>query len=91
MRRETGTRFCELGLLPNNGMSTAIPDVAGLQPQFKEFRLVLGPWLLIQGTEVPENPHILYVEGGPVVEVHFQNVCHDLQVEPRRVRMTFGS
>ena len=82
MDPEQGTRFCELSSCPNNRMGTPIPYVAGFQPHLEELLLVGRAWLLMQGTPVPEHRHVHDVFPRPPIEVHFQEVRHDHQVEP---------
>ena len=91
MDPKQGRRFCQLSPCPNNRMLTPIPNVAGFQPDLEELLLLWRAWLLVQGTPVPEHRHVHDAPGGPLVKVLLQKVRHHLQVETRRVGMTFGS
>ena len=83
--------FGELSPCPNNRMGTPIPYVAGFQHHLEELLLMGRAWLLMQGRPVPEHRHVHDAVLGPLSEVHSEEVRHHLQVEPRRVGMTFGS
>ena len=91
MDPKQGKRFCELSPCPNNSMGTPIPNVAGFQPLLEELLLLWRAWRLMQGTPVPEHRHVHDAFAGPKIEVLLQEVRNDLQVETRRVGMTFGS
>ena len=61
---------------------------AGLEPLLEQLLLVPDAWRLMQGPEVPEQPHILLDR---VLKKELQGPAHNRKVEPVRVRVTSGN
>ena len=48
----------QLGCRQDHGLRTPVPAVAGTESLLEEGLLVVDAGLLVQGSEVPEDPHI---------------------------------
>ena len=80
----------QLGCRQDHGLRTPVPAVAGTESLLEERFLVVDAVLLVQGSEVPEDPHINNAVRPITLEVFFDDVGYNRQVKPRWVRVTSG-
>ena len=82
----------QLGRRQDHGLRTPVPAVAGTESLLEEDVLVVDAGLLVQGPEVPEDPHVnnAIVHPAQQYEVFPDDVAYDRQVKPVGVRMTSG-
>ena len=81
----------QLGRRQDRGLRTPVPAVAGTESLLEEDLLVVDAGLLVQGPEVPEDPHVNNAPARPTLEVHPDDMGYNRQVKPVGVRMTSGS
>ena len=79
-----------LGCRQDHGLRTPVPAVAGTESLLEEGLLVVDAGFLVQGPEVPEDPHVNKAKHRTVLEVFPDDMGYNRQVKPRRVRMTSG-
>ena len=80
----------QLGCRQDHGLRTPVPAVAGTESLLEEGFLVVDAGLLVQGSEVPEDPHINNAAGPIPLEVFPDDVGYNRQVKPRWVWVTSG-
>ena len=80
----------QLGCRQDHGLRTPVPAVAGTESLLEEGLLVVDAGLLVQGSVVPEDPHINNAEILIPLEVFPDDVEYNRQVKPRWVWVTSG-
>ena len=80
----------QLGCRQDHGLRTPVPAIAGTESLLEEGLLVVDAGLLVQGSEVPEDPHINNADRRIPLEVFPDDMGYNRQVKPRWVWVTSG-